>query len=126
MNLLKPFIKKHLYVRLAKTGSTSLNQVLDNKTVTLTPSLKARRKFTDYNYDYRFTIIRNPFDAGGYSLAEMTQAINILPNLYTRLAQISLFAFEGVTQRSVIIEQMEGVLNIKCFFWIIKCAGANG
>ena len=32
-------------------------------------------------------IIRNPFDAGGYSLAEMTQAINILPNLYTRLAR---------------------------------------
>ena len=27
------------------------------------------------------TLIRNPFDAGGYSLAEMTQAINILPNL---------------------------------------------
>ncbi len=46
------------------------------------------------------TLIRNPFDAGGYSLAEMTQAINILPNLYTRLGQIGLFRFEGVTQRS--------------------------
>jgi hypothetical protein len=43
------------------------------------------------------TITRNPFDAGGYSLAEMTQAINILPNLYTRLGQIGLFRFEGVT-----------------------------
>ena len=40
-------------------------------------------------------IIRNPFDAGGYSLAEMTQAINILPNLYTRLGEIGLFSFEG-------------------------------
>ena len=49
------------------------------------------------------TLVRNPFDAGGYSLAEMTQAINILPNLYTRLAQIGLFRFEGVGQRSVII-----------------------
>ena len=58
------------------------------------------------------TITRNPFDAGGYSLAEMTQAINILPNLYTRLGQIGLFRFEGVTQRSVIIEQYEGVLNL--------------
>ncbi len=58
------------------------------------------------------TIVRNPFDAGGYSLAEMTQAINILPNLYTRLGQIGLFRFEGVTQRSVIIEQYEGVLNL--------------
>ena len=49
-------------------------------------------------------IIRNPFDAGGYSLAEMTQAINILPNLYTRLGQIGLFRFEGVTQRSIVID----------------------
>ena len=58
------------------------------------------------------TLTRNPFDAGGYSLAEMTQAINLLPNLYTRLAQIGLFRFEGVTQRSVIIEQFEGVLSL--------------
>ena len=58
------------------------------------------------------TIIRNPFDAGGYSLAEMTQAINILPNLYTRLGELGLFRFEGVSQRSVIIAQIEGVLNL--------------
>jgi hypothetical protein len=54
----------------------------------------------------------NPFDAGGYALAEMTEAINILPNVYTRLGQMRLFRFEGVTQRSVIIEQAEGVLNL--------------
>ena len=58
------------------------------------------------------TITRNPFDAGGYSLADMTQAINILPNLYTRLGQIGLFRFQGVTQRAVIIEQREGVLSL--------------
>jgi len=57
-------------------------------------------------------IVRNPFDAGGYSLAEMTQAINILPTLYSRLAALGLFRFEGVTQRSVIIEQRDGVLNL--------------
>jgi hypothetical protein len=54
----------------------------------------------------------NPFDAGGYTLAEMTTAINILPNVYTRIGQMGLFRFEGVTQRSVIIEQAEGVLNL--------------
>ena len=54
----------------------------------------------------------NPFDAGGYTLAEMTQAVNILPNVYTRLGQMGLFRFEGVTQRSVIVEQAEGVLNL--------------
>ena len=58
------------------------------------------------------TIMINPFDAGGYSLAEMTSAINILPNVYTRLGQMGLFRFDGVTQRSVIIEQAEGVLNL--------------
>ena len=57
-------------------------------------------------------VIMNPFDAGGYSLAEMTEAINLLPNVYTRLGQMGLFRFEGVTQRSVIIEQAEGVLNL--------------
>jgi len=57
-------------------------------------------------------IIRNPFDAGGYSLSEMTQAIDILPNIYTRLGEIGLFRFEGVTQRSVIIEQFEGILSL--------------
>ena len=57
-------------------------------------------------------LIRNPFDVGGYSLAEMTQAINILPNLYTRLGQIGLFRFEGVTQRSIVIEQYQGVLSL--------------
>jgi hypothetical protein len=57
-------------------------------------------------------ILRNPFDAGGYSLAEMTDAINLLPNLYTRVGQMGLFTFEGVTQRSVIIEQYEGVLSL--------------
>ena len=32
-------------------------------------------------------VVMNPFDAGGYSLAEMTEAINILPNVYTRLGR---------------------------------------
>ena len=57
-------------------------------------------------------VMINPFDAGGYTLAEMTEAINILPNVYTRLGEMGLFRFEGVTQRSVIIEQAEGVLNL--------------
>jgi hypothetical protein len=42
----------------------------------------------------------------------MTEAINILPNVYTRLGEMGLFRFEGVTQRSVVIEQSEGVLNL--------------
>ena len=56
--------------------------------------------------------IINPFDAGGFSLAEMTRAINILPNIYTRLGQLGLFRFEGITQRTVVIEAREGVLSL--------------
>jgi len=57
-------------------------------------------------------IVRNPFDAGGYSNAEMSQAINILPNLYTRLGEMGLFTFEGITQLSVLIEQFAGSLTV--------------
>jgi hypothetical protein len=42
----------------------------------------------------------NPFDAGGYTLAEMTQAINILPNVYTRLGELGLFRFEGIAAQA--------------------------
>src|SRR5690349_19507305 len=56
--------------------------------------------------------VMNPFDAGGYTLADMTAAINILPNVYTRLADLGVFRFEGVTQRSVLIEQSDGILNL--------------
>ena len=45
--------------------------------------------------------VRNPSTLAVTSLAEMTQAINILPNP-TPFAQIGLFRFEGVSQRSVI------------------------
>lgn len=58
------------------------------------------------------TVIVNPFDGGGYTLAEMTEAINLLPNVYTRLGDIGLFRFEGVTQRAVLIEMANGVLNL--------------
>lgn len=53
----------------------------------------------------------NPF-ADGFGLAELTEAINLLPNLYTRLGQMGLFRFEGVVQRSVLIEQVKGTLNL--------------
>jgi hypothetical protein len=54
----------------------------------------------------------NPFDGGGFGLADMTDSINIIPNVYTKLGQMGLFRFEGVTQRSVIVEQANGVLSL--------------
>jgi hypothetical protein len=53
----------------------------------------------------------NPFDVGGYTVAEMTTAINILPNVYTKQGELGLFRFEGVTRSLASIEQAEGVLT---------------
>ena len=38
------------------------------------------------------TVIVNPFDAGGFTLAEMSAAIQMLPNPYGRVGQLGLFA----------------------------------
>lgn len=54
----------------------------------------------------------NPFDSGGYTLADLTSAIQILPNFYNKLGQMGLFRREGTTQRTVIIEQLDGALNL--------------
>jgi len=34
------------------------------------------------------TVIVNPFDAGGFTLAEMSAAIQMLPNPYGRVGQL--------------------------------------
>lgn len=54
----------------------------------------------------------NPFDTGGFGLAELTSAINILPNQYGMLNTMGLFKREGVTQMTVLIEEKAGVLNL--------------
>ena len=56
-------------------------------------------------------IVINPF-GNGFSLAEMTQAINILPNQYGRLNQMGLFVSEPIAQRTVLIESVEGELRL--------------
>ncbi|MDD3676893.1 major capsid protein [Thauera propionica] len=57
-------------------------------------------------------VIVNPFDAGGFTLAEMTAAIQLLPNPYGRVGQLGLFAPEPISQRNVIIESIEGELRL--------------
>lgn len=44
------------------------------------------------------TVIVNPFDAGGFTLAEMSAAIQMLPNPYGRVGQLGLFAPELLTR----------------------------
>jgi len=55
----------------------------------------------------------NPFDAaGGYDLTHMTQAVNLIPNQYGRVRQLGLFRDEGITQRSVALDLIEGKITL--------------
>lgn len=58
------------------------------------------------------TVIVNPFDAGGFTLAEMSAAIQMLPNPYGRVGQLGLFSPEPISQRNVTIESIEGELRL--------------
>ncbi len=57
-------------------------------------------------------IMVDPFNPTGYSLAELSVAINKLPNMYGLLAKLGLFAEQGIVTRSTIIENKNGVLNL--------------
>jgi len=54
--------KKNLYVRIGKTGSTSLSTSFDNNVIEVTPSLKYKKIYDKHSYKFRFTFIRNPYD----------------------------------------------------------------
>ena len=58
------------------------------------------------------TTVIDPFKADGYSMAEMTAAINVLPNMYGRLNDMNLFPAEGVSTRTIIVERTKGKLNL--------------
>lgn len=58
------------------------------------------------------TVIVNPFDAGGFTLSEMSAAIQLLPNAYGRVGQLGLFTPEPIAQRNVTIESTEGELRL--------------
>lgn len=54
--------KKSLYIRIGKTGSTSLSAAFDKNVIEVTPSLKYKKIYGKHSYKYRFTFIRNPYD----------------------------------------------------------------
>lgn len=58
------------------------------------------------------TVIVNPFDAGGFTLAEMSAAIQLLPNPYGRIGQLGMFTPDPISQRNVTIESVEGELRL--------------
>ena len=56
--------------------------------------------------------MNNPFSNPAFSMAALTAAINILPNRYGRLEELNLMPAKPVRQRQIVIEEMNGVLNL--------------
>src|SRR5512146_507670 len=57
-------------------------------------------------------MILNPFSTDAFNMAALTAAINRIPNTYGRLEQLNLMPPEGVRTRTILIEEMSGVLNL--------------
>ncbi len=57
-------------------------------------------------------MILNPFDTGGYDLATMTQAVNLIPNNYGRVRDLGLFTPDPVRTRTIIVEELNGLLTL--------------
>lgn len=54
----------------------------------------------------------NPFSTDAFNMVALTAAINRIPNTYGRLEQLALMPATGVRTRTIIIEEMSGVLNL--------------
>ena len=57
-------------------------------------------------------MILNPFSSDAFEMAALTAAINKIPNTYGRLERLNLMPPQGVRTRTIIIEEMAGVLNL--------------
>jgi len=56
--------------------------------------------------------LANPFSLPAYNLASLTGAINKIPNMYGRVNELGLMAPRGVTNRTILVEEYNGVLSI--------------
>lgn len=57
-------------------------------------------------------MMQNPFENSAFSMTELTAAINKLPNSYGRVGQLGLFRGRGVTTRTIMVEEQNGVLTL--------------
>lgn len=57
-------------------------------------------------------MIPDPFNDPCFSMANLTDAIQILPNLYGRLAEMGLYAIKPINTRTVMIDEQHGVLRL--------------
>ena len=50
----------------------------------------------------------NPFTTDGFSLVALTDAINVIPNMYGKTNELGLFTEKGVRTRTVIVDEKDG------------------
>jgi len=56
--------------------------------------------------------ILNPWENDAFSMASLTDSINILPNNYGKIEKLNLFPTKSVSTRTILVEEKNGVLNI--------------
>ncbi len=56
--------------------------------------------------------IINPFDQDAFNMVSLCASINILPNMYGRINQLGIFVDDGITTRTAVVEEANGVLHI--------------
>ena len=56
--------------------------------------------------------MQNIFDSPAFNMANLTAAINFVPNRYGRLESLNLFPAKPTRFRQIIIEERNGVLNL--------------
>jgi len=52
------------------------------------------------------------FNSSAFNMVSLTDAINKVPNMYGRANELGLFPIRGVSTRTIIIEEKNGVLNL--------------
>lgn len=56
-------------------------------------------------------MMNDPFK-DGFNLTQLSLAINVLPNMYGRVNELGLFAFRGLTVKTITVEKQNGVLTL--------------
>ncbi|VVS95350.1 major capsid protein [Desulfoluna spongiiphila] len=54
----------------------------------------------------------NPWENDAFSMASLTDAINIIPNNYGKIGAMNLMPVKGVRTRTIMVEEKNGVLNL--------------
>lgn len=87
-------MSKNLFIRLAKTGSSSISSVIDKDTNEVIPIINHLNLVKGNEYDFKFTFIRNPYDrivSSFHSLVKNPKTITMRTNFKDRLNDKTTF-----------------------------------